>query len=878
MDLSFLTKVTNCNPRQTPEASVKQINEIVALEDFDPEVVEESASAAKYLCAWCQAMNKYLLNYQRLKPKIIYLEDIKAGFASKKDRLERLEDELNNLTRQLAERNEKRNEAEQAKQELITKRAKLQAKILHTMSLVDYLRSHHSNWEDRLKNLESRAAIIKGNSLLSAASIEYLGMFEGGQRTQLMDSWKRVLGQLGIKSSADFKLYKFLGNKLDIYTWQLAGLPPSLANLENAMILQFNNKAKVVYDPNDTCLQWMRKLSGKDRKEVLVTSVADPKISQKMQTCLEKGQTLIIDFFNGNLSGLVSGLLTPTIRVIEGQKTIKIDDMWYNFNPKFDFYLITRDKSVVLLPDVQGKCCIVKFCLDDEGLAQSLRSLVTRIFNPEQERERFELNTTSLEKKKVILDNQEKILQRLVVNTDESLLEDEEYLDMLTTYASLTSRLEKEIETEKNKQMKEDLDSIVFDRVVSSLLECYKTIGRFSEAERFLQLSANNFEKTVQKIVSSLGLDSLASFNKENTFDMVAKIFNVISGAAKPETKLFMRVDLCVSILKIYNEFRQDIWDYIITPKNKRQGGEAEQLGIDLEPSVWQALRNLRQLIPSLELEHLPVLVSTFQNIPKLGLQAAIKETITKTEQLTSLERLALSISFLPDNFHLCLEIFTEDVLPGINDPSPTIEECLKACDFDQPLVYILPGSCDFSSMMSRINSTLKTNSSMLFCGNATWEKLRMVLEKAVAVGNVVVLCEFNLCPQLHESTSRYMREIHSKHKVEPGFRLVITVPPDDQMTTVELISMSVKLLDREDSTILAHLPAYYSAINFEKVKFASVKLQNIVLNTVLAYFIVVNRAKYGNEGSLRLRRLCGVCQVHRHGPAQPLYIFVRDG
>ena len=819
-------------------------------EDFDFETVEESASSAKYLCAWCLTMHKYLTHYFRVKPQLVAFEELKSSFERKRSYIREVEAELARINAEIELFTRRQRQAEDEKEEIVAHRLNTLKKIDRIKQLLQYLSPQSEDWDRNLEKLEQRSAVIIGNSLLAAAAVEYLGVLKKPLRKKLGLLWQKVLAKNKVRCSANFLLHKFIGSKQEIYTWRLAGLPPSSLNLENASILHHNNKPKVIFDPNDTCLSWLNNMASRGERGIFFSSLADSKLSEKLQVCLERGQLIVIDFFNGDLTGVLASLLSPVTRQVEGQQTIKIDEMWYNYDPRFDFYLLTRDRAVLKKTDVQAMCCLIKFSLDDEGLEKSIRATITEIFSPEEQRAKFERQNELLQRKSQLYQSQENILIRLIVSGDEVLFSDDEYVEMLVGYLAQLDELERDfageldLDREDDQVSEQNLRSPI-SSLHKVLLEVYKINERFAAEVKSLQISAKSYLRVASLVIRGLGLQSANDFNKQNVLLVCSQVFNVLAGGASSETRLFLLIDLCVSILKIYNEFKQPVWDYIIMPKKPKSDSSLQS---EVENSVWQTLQNLRSLIPSIEMEQLPGYVQIFQQIPAIGMRAALRLAMEKAHQLNSLEKLALCISFLPENFHLCLATFTEDILPHSSLDPPILEATLPLCAPDQPAIHIQSGMCDYAHMLAQLSAKLGAPSHLIYCANSSWETIRAALDVALKQGQVILLSEFGIVPDIHEATSRYLREIGARPGVDPRFKLVLATTPDEGSLSVELISMALKVYEEADEASLS-FESYMKHLDVAALSKAQTKLVNIVINLMLAFAVVVARSRFDRQG-----------------------------
>lgn len=849
--MSLLTKITTVVLREVTEPNIKAINEMVSSADFTLDLIEESAASAKFLAIWCQKVDTYLQNYVICRDTVFKLEGLRVKLGEINIKMSMMEKEMDKIQAALGEEFQKQtlaqSDVDSAKGEL----EESAERAAQCKQLVQHLTLHFTIWEQSFKKLEDKSIIIGGNSILAASSLEYLSILDKELRRLTKNQWQKILSGNYVKFSTNFRIEKFVGNQLELYNWRLAGLPESGLNLENALVMKMTQRPKLVFDPNDTCLEWLKKYGVSSQREVSITSLKDKDQAKKLQICLEKGGLLIVDFFDGEVTGLVASLLEKIVRENEGQKTIKVEDMWYNFDEKFDFILLTRDATVMKIKEMQLQCCIINFSLDSVGLHQSLASLIASIFNPELEKQHLENLKSQLQKRAYLANNQDNILKRLILNSDEILLEDLEYQEMLEKFSETASFLGKE-GTDKDKDKPEEEERSAQTYLLTLLVDCYLMLERFAEWEGLLKLSANSYLKIVERCIMRANIGKIENLTKEGNLVILRDVFNSVAGGVSREIRLFMAVDLCVIVLKLYSQFRQDLWTYIITSNSKKK--ERENTGdieLELADSLWKKLQNLRSMIPEIEMEQLPVLIQTFKQAPVIGVEEAMKDALSKTVELSSLERLAMYVSFIPENFNLCLEIFAEDVLPGSRWKSFSVVDGLELISYDQPIIFLPQGSCDYALLTENIKQRFNSNPFILHCGNSTWQKVSATLDRAANNGYIVVLSEFNLNKSLHESVCRYMREIKTRPRVNQDFRLAIILPPDNKNIPVELSNMSIKLLEQFDESTGDTLDAVYSQVDREALSQTSTKQQNMCLNTLLAFFAIKRRSFFGDQAFL---------------------------
>jgi hypothetical protein len=844
--MSLLTKINNIILREVSDSNSLALNDIVSSPDFTLNLVEESAIAGRNLCLWVQKSDRYLQAFAQCKETVLKLEGLRLRHEECQSKITFMNKEMDTLQASMNEENLKQVEAQivvnEAKKELATS----EERASRCKSLVQHLTLHFAIWEQSFSKLEDKSLIIGGNSVMAAASLEYLSILDKELRRQMKNQWQKILSMNGVKFSANFRLEKFVGNREELYNWRLAGLPESSLNLENALVLKMTSRPKLVFDPNDTCLDWLTKFGETSKRTVMITSAKDKDQTRKVQLCLERGGTLIIDFFDGTVVGLVASLLEKVVRESDGQKTIKIEDMMYNYDDAFDFVLLTRDEKVIKMQEMQTRCCIVNFALDTQGLQQSLSSLIASVFHPELEQAHLAALQTQLEKRAFLANNQDKILKRLILNSDELLLEDKDYMTMLEKFSEAATHLGKESQKQENK---DDDERSAQNFLLILLVDCYLLLERFAEWERLLKLSVNNYLKIAHRCILAAGVTNVEELSKEDTLKIVKDVFNAVAGGVTREVRLFMLVDLCVITLKLFGQFRQDLWSYVINSNTKKS--QKDDMDLEFGDSLWKKLQNLRAMIPEIEMEHLPILIQTFKTAPHVGIEQAMRDALTKTVELSSLERLAMYVSFVPENFNLCLELFTEDVLPGSRWKHTSVVDGMLLAASDQPLIYLPQGGSDFAALSNEIMEKLKSSSQVIYCTGTTWIKLVSLLDKGADEGTPVILTEFHLNKTLHEPICRYLRQLKGRDDIEPSFRVAIILPQDCRDLPVELSDMGIKVLEQKDEVAGDSLPAVFGRLNPDSFGGTTLKLQNAALNAILAFHSIRSRSLFGEQAFL---------------------------
>jgi hypothetical protein len=845
-----MNKLMNFNPATIKEEKAQELHELVLDEDFDPEVVEDIAIAAMYLTSWCLSVNKFARQYEKLRPRIVSAEAAKETLETNLKELEALEALLSVAhSEEIRAKMVDRDNLMLQLKDLESMLEKTRFKIGRVKKLLAMLKHHFKNWEEKNSKLEERSQNVIGNSIMAANIIEYLGPLDLALRQKLKLSWENILVNNRVQLNKEFQLDRFLGSKVEINNWTISGLPSTAINFENGLMLKHNRKVKMIYDPNDTCITWLQKLNEtKPNPEYLFTSLTDKKLPEKLQTSLEQGLILVIDFFNGNMEGVVNNLIKKTLREVEGNKTIKIDGMWYNYDENFDFYLITRDNTVIQRKELQLFCCIIKFGVDENSLRANIETLITRVYSPEHEQYLFEMNKKFLTKSGEMYSSQEVILRRFTIHNDETLLEDEAYFRILEAYSGEMIKVEKELDEEAKRRVEAQDVIHPYHYFVQILVQLFTACQRAQDTDPYLPISPKSYLRLLANAMKTSALKSLDSFyDRELCLGLVYQVFSIVCVGGNPKNRLSHLIRLCISILKIYHEFNEDLWEFIVS--DSREAKETPES--EIEPGLWSTLKNLRKMIPNISMEDLPSISNAFVSKENKSMKSNLRDSLGSMTKLTALERLAISKVFLPDNIEMILELFAEAVLMAKQEPEgKSLDQLLRLTDHTQPMTVVYESCFDYPEVIALLSKALNSTVQIIFSGNCQWEKILQSLDKCLSNGSILIISDIHLLPAVHENLIKYLREVKNKYRANENFRLILTTVPGHPNMSFELLSISMKYYQEEADDKSEKLSRYLKQVNREELKTRDIKLQNIHINLIFAFFALQYRSKLEGQGT----------------------------
>lgn len=111
------------------------------------------------------------------------------------------------------------------------------------------LGSEGKRWEEKTKELSAVEVYINGNVLLAAATLSYLGPFNGIFRENLITVWKKFAKEGEVQYSEDYSFKETLGDPVQIRNWNLAGLPSDNVSIDNAILAAKSSRWPLMIDP-----------------------------------------------------------------------------------------------------------------------------------------------------------------------------------------------------------------------------------------------------------------------------------------------------------------------------------------------------------------------------------------------------------------------------------------------------------------------------------------------------------------------------------------------------------------------------------------------------------------------------------------------------
>jgi dynein heavy chain len=245
----FLDSLFDFDKDNIPEKVINTIQPLIGNEDFTPEKIAKVSKACTAICTWVHAMNTYYFIARDVEPKRQALAAAEAELAETNAGLKIAQDELDAVTKKLADLEEAFNKAITTKANLEAEVQACTAKLERADKLLGGLGGEAVRWKATVEQLTVDAVNVVGDVLVSAGTISYLGPFMQVYRTQIEAEWSENLKTLKIPHTPGCNIMMTLQDKVAVRQWNIDGLPSDDFSISNGIIMANSSRWPLMIDP-----------------------------------------------------------------------------------------------------------------------------------------------------------------------------------------------------------------------------------------------------------------------------------------------------------------------------------------------------------------------------------------------------------------------------------------------------------------------------------------------------------------------------------------------------------------------------------------------------------------------------------------------------
>ena len=176
-DTKFLSYLQNYEKEKIDQKILNKVKPIVTREDFNPEVIRNSSSAAAGLAKWCIALREYAEALKVVIPKRKKVEEMQARQESSQREVAIKMDQLAEIKKKLHQLQDDYAKTEAYIEQLDGDKKQCETRLTNAGKLINLLGDEGERWKITVQELRKEVEKLCGNVFIAASSISYIGPF-----------------------------------------------------------------------------------------------------------------------------------------------------------------------------------------------------------------------------------------------------------------------------------------------------------------------------------------------------------------------------------------------------------------------------------------------------------------------------------------------------------------------------------------------------------------------------------------------------------------------------------------------------------------------------------------------------------------------------
>ncbi|CAG5136729.1 unnamed protein product, partial [Candidula unifasciata] len=520
-DPQFLKLLLNFDRHSPSDRVYAKLKKYTKDPNFNPETVGKVSLACKCICSWVLAIDNYNTVYKMVTPKQKRVHEAREALKLAQDSLARKQGSLHKIQDHL-KMIEQQYEDSVTQREALKERQKITGLRLERASiLISALADEEVRWSQSVKSLDIKLEGIVGDTLVTAASVAYLGAFTAQYRNELVNHWVSMCQDMEVPISTDFDLLKILVDANQVMKWYNCGLSQDRLSVENAAFITKARKWPLLIDPQGQGLRWIRKMEGPHLK---IVAGSDTNIMQTVVTAIRVGAPCLLKDVGEELDPALRPVLLQETFNKGGQQIMKIGDVELEYNKNFRLYLTTSLANPHYLPDIFLQVNVINFMVTSDGLQEQLLSAVVTQEKPMLEKLRSKLLESIAADKQVLLDLENRTLSMLA-SSEGHLLDDQALVETLQQSKIMSQEIHNRVAESEQTEQSISLARQRYLPVATRGSVIYFVVAQLASLDVMYQYSLAWFQSMFVACISS----SSTSSNKS-----VASSKDLASGVLRP--------------------------------------------------------------------------------------------------------------------------------------------------------------------------------------------------------------------------------------------------------------------------------------------------------------------------------------------------------
>ncbi|KAK9890592.1 hypothetical protein WA026_011959 [Henosepilachna vigintioctopunctata] len=852
-EMNFLQSLKDFDKNHISDRTQKKIAQYTTNEEFQPDKVGIVSFAAKSLCMWVIAIEKYAKVWKVVGPKQEKLDTALASLAEKQRLLAEAQAKLAELQAKLAKLQQEYEEKLRQKEELNRKAELLRLKLERAAMLVENLSGEAQRWGEAVVSLDAFYELLPGNCLLSTAFISYLGPFVSHYRAQLMKLWIDQVKALDIPCNSDFNIINFFSDPTLVREWNMQGLPADSFSTENGIIVTKSSRWPLLIDPQCQAMKWIKAKEAKNGLTVIDFGMSS--YMKIIENAVLNGKPVLLQNIMETVDPSINPILAKAVFKQGGMNLIKIDDKMVSYNDDFRFFITTKLTNPHYAPEISTKTIIVNFAVKEEGLEAQLLGIVVRKEKPQLEEQKDKLVTTIAKGKRTLVELENELL-RLLNETRGSILEDAELFSTLQVSKATSLAVKKSVEVSESTEIEIDLAREAYRpcaKRASILFFVLNDMGRIDPMYQFaLDSYIFLFDKSIDNSEkSNLLPERIVFLNDYHTF----AVYKNTCRALFEHHKLLFSFHMCVKILSAEGKIVEAEYNFLLT------GGvvldrenQIDKPGAWMPDEVWDNITELDKIggfhgvIDTFEQYtrdwHQWYTNTEPENLPLIGEWNEICNEFQKMLFIRSLRQ--DRVSFCITNF-IVNQLGPRFVEPPVLDIKSVLEESVP----QTPLIFVLSPGVDPTTALVQLAevSNMSSKFGTLSLGQGQAPIATKMIQTGAKEGQWIFLANCHLSLSWMPRLDKLVENLQTG-KVHNKFRLWLSSSPNPDFP-ISILQAGIKMTTEPPKGLKANLKRLYNIITEEQFSICEAREKYKKLLFALCFFhsVLLERKKFQQLG-----------------------------
>ncbi|XP_042636525.1 dynein axonemal heavy chain 10 [Orycteropus afer afer] len=852
-DPNFLRSLMEIDFDSITQGQVKSIRGLLKTLNTTIEEMEAVSKAGLGMLKFVEAVMGYCDVFREIKPKRDKVARLERNFFLTKRELERIQNELATIQKELEALGAKYEAAILEKQMLQEEAEIMERRLIAADKLISGLGSENIRWLNDLDELMHRRVKLLGDCLLCAAFLSYEGAFTWEFRNEMVNQvWQNDILERGIPLSQPFRLESLLTDDVEVSRWGSQGLPPDELSIQNGILTTRASRFPLCIDPQQQALNWIKRKE--EKNNLRVASFNDPDFLKQLEMSIKYGTPFLFHDVDEYIDPVIDNVLEKNIKFSQGRQFIILGDKEVDYDSNFRLYLNTKLANPRYSPSVFGKAMVINYTVTLKGLEDQLLSVLVAFERRELEEQREHLIQETSENKNLLKDLEDSLLRELATSTGNML----DNVELVQTLEETKSKA-----TEVSEKLKlAEKTALDIDRLRDGYRPAAKrgAILFFVLSEMALVNSMYQYSLIAFLEVFGLSLkkslpDSILMKRLRNIMDTLTfNIYNYGCTGLFERHKLLFSFNMTVKMEQAEGRVPQDELDFFL------KGNISLEKSKRKKPCAWLSDQGWEDIILLSE-----TFAANFGNLP----DDVEKHQVVWKEwyDLDSLEQFPFPLGYdkntNPFQKLLILRCFRVDrVYRAVTDyvtvtmgekyvqpPMISFEAIFEQSTPNSPIVFILsPGSDPASDLMKLAERTGFGGNRLKFLamGQGQEKVALQLLETAVARGQWLMLQNCHLLVKWLKDLEKSLERVTKPH---PDFRLWLTTDPTKGFP-IGILQKSLKVVTEPPNGLKLNMRATYFKISHEMLEQCPHPAFKPLVY-VLAFFhaVVQERRKFGKIG-----------------------------